>query len=178
MSGVMKWIHFLASSSLRCQRTLCYQHRWSRHGSGEEPGANYKQATVNTNESQRIRSLLSSDSFGSNIKMSESQWSCPTKCTVKTLDRQFGSPANRRGLPATLLWEASTRRPSAMSLRSFSTPPSPYHFLISKEGVDNLCWGEHLSTSLHQLSLLRRKLIQAGQEQNGFTSMLHITMKN
>ena len=40
MSGVMKWIHFLASSCLRCQRTLCYQHRWRRHGSGEEPDTN------------------------------------------------------------------------------------------------------------------------------------------
>lgn len=71
-------------------------------------------------------------------------------------------PANRRGLPATLLWEASARRHSAMSLHSFSTPPSPHHFLVSKEGVDNLCRVEHSSTSPHQLSLLRRKLIQAG----------------
>lgn len=139
MSVVIKWIHFLASSSLWCQRTLCYQHRWSMHGSGEEPGANYKQATVNTNESLRIRPLLSSDSFGSSIKMSESQWSCPTKCTVKTLDRRFGSHANQRGLAATFLWEASTRRHSPMSCILFF-----FHFLLSKEGGDNLCWCTHL----------------------------------
>lgn len=69
MSGVMKWIHFLASSSLQCQRTLCYQHRWSMHGSGEEPGANCKQASLHTNESLRFRPLLSSDRFGSSVKM-------------------------------------------------------------------------------------------------------------
>lgn len=115
MSGVMKWIHFLASSSLRCQRTLCYQHRWSVHGSGEEPGANYKQVPVNTNESLRTRPVLSNDSFGSSIKMRESQWSCPIKRTVKTLESQFGSHASHRGLAATFLWERSRRRHSPIS---------------------------------------------------------------
>lgn len=35
---------------------------------------------VNTNESLRTRPVLSNDSSGSSIKMSESQGSCPIKC--------------------------------------------------------------------------------------------------
>lgn len=135
MSGVMKWIHFLASSSLRCQRTLCYQHRWSRRGSGEEPGANYKQATVNTNESLSIRPLLMSDRSGSTIKKSASQGACPTKCTVKTSDRQFGSHTNHRGQAAPFLWEASTGRHSPMSCVLFFL-----YFSVSKEAAGHLCW--------------------------------------
>lgn len=120
VSGVMKWIHFLASPGLRCQRTLCYQHRWSMHGSGEEPGANDKPATVHTNEALRIRPLLSSDSLGSSTKMSASQGSCSTKCTVKTLDGQIGSHANHRGLAATSPWEAGRgNRVPLPELRSF-----------------------------------------------------------
>lgn len=133
MSGVMKWIHFLASWSLRSQRTLCYQHRWSMRGSGEEPGANYKQATVNTNESLRVRPSLSNDSFGSSIKMSESQWSCPTKCTVKTLDGQFRNHANHRGLTAASLWGASNERHSSISCILFK---------VSRGNIDNLNWSK------------------------------------
>lgn len=161
----MKWIHFLASSCLRCQRTLCYQHRWSRHGSGEQPGANYKQATVHTNESLRIRPLLLSDSCGSSRKMSESQWSCATKCTVKTLDGQFGSHANHRGLAATPLGEASSRRRSPMSCLLFLL-----HFLVrgTWANTNRLLWANRLCSG--------EKDSKTADEKNGFPS--YVTMKH
>jgi len=73
------------------------------HGSGEEPGANCKQASLHTNESLRIRPLLSSDRFGNSIKMNYSQWSCLTACTVSAQDKKLGNTAHLAVTATTLV---------------------------------------------------------------------------
>lgn len=90
----------LASSSLRCQGTLCYQHRWSMV---------LERSLVRTasNESLRQRPSLTHDSLG-NYKNERVPVSLSNQMQSKILDRQPGNQAEPRGLTPALLWEAST----------------------------------------------------------------------
>lgn len=111
----------LASSSLLCQRTLCYQHRWSVHGSGEEPGANYKQVPVNTNESPRTQTLAVKWQFWKLHRYECVPVVLSNQMYCQDSDSQFGSPTNHRDLAATFLWERSRRHSPCAA---FFFPPS------------------------------------------------------
>lgn len=104
----------LASSSLQCQGTLSYQHRWS---------------TVlerSLERSPKTHASLTNDSL-ENWKWAESQWPCLTKCTVKTLGRPWKAWGTQS---LALLWGRGERR----------VPVSCTHCLLSNRDVFNLSW--------------------------------------